>query len=237
VLAAEGWHPGVIGIVASRLVERSGRPVVLVGLDGALGRGSGRSIEAFDLLAGLQACDTHLRRYGGHRAAAGLEIERASVDAFADALCAHAERTLAATDLVAVEHVDAIVGGEELGMSLAEELQSLAPHGKGNPAVSLMVAEATFADVRPMGEGRHARFTVSSHGAHARAVAFGTGGELPVAAGVPVQATFKLEVNEWNGVSEPRLVLRRAQPARAREHPASEPVEYADGRLALFALP
>jgi single-stranded-DNA-specific exonuclease len=237
VLAAEGWHPGVIGIVASRLVERSGRPVVLVGLDGALGRGSGRSIEAFDLLAGLQACDAHLRRYGGHRAAAGLEIERGSVDAFAGALCAHAEQTLAATDLVAVEHVDAIVGGEELGMALAEELQSLAPHGRGNPAVSLMVDEATFADVRPMGEGRHARFTVSSHGARARAVAFGTGAELPVAEGVPVQATFKLEVNEWNGVSEPRLVLRRAQPAPAREHPSSEPVESADGRLALFALP
>jgi single-stranded-DNA-specific exonuclease len=237
VLAAEGWHPGVIGIVASRLVERSGRPVVLVGLDGELGRGSGRSIEAFDLLAGLRACDGHLRRYGGHRAAAGLEIERASVDAFAGALCAHAERTLVATDLVAVERVDAIVGGEELGMALAEELQSLAPHGRGNPAVSLMVAEASFGDVRPMGEGRHARFTVSSHGVRARAVAFGTGGGLPVAEGAPVQATFKLEVNEWNGVSEPRLVLRRAQPAPARERPASEPIESADGRLALFALP
>ena len=74
VLAGESWHPGVIGIVASRLVELSGRPVVMVALDGEVGRGSGRSIEGFDLLGGLRACGEHLERFGGHRAAAGLEI-------------------------------------------------------------------------------------------------------------------------------------------------------------------
>ena len=78
-----------------------------------------------------------------------------------------------------------------------------------------MVADATFADARPMGEGRHVRFTVESRGARARAVAFGTGGRLPVEEGEPADATFTLEVNEWNGVSEPRLVLRQAQPAAA----------------------
>ena len=226
VLAGDGWHPGVIGIVASRLVESSGRPVVLIALDGDTGRGSGRSVEGFDLLAGLTACQEHLLRYGGHRAAAGLEIERPSVGAFAGALGAHAERVISPADLLAVERVDAIVDGGELGMALAEELQRLAPFGRGNPGVCLMVADATFADVRPMGEGRHARFTVESRGARARAVAFGTGGGLPVALDGPpgsIQATFTLEVNEWNGVSEPRLVLRRAQPAIA----AGEPL---DGR-------
>ena len=125
-----------------------------------------------------------------------------------------------------VERVDAVVEGAELGMALAEELRGLAPFGRANPPVSLMVAEATFADVRPMGEGKHARFTVRSSGARARAVAFGTGGQLGVAEGEPAQATFALEVNEWNGVSEPRLVLRRARPAGSpriedRRHPAS----------------
>ena len=212
VLAEEGWHPGVIGIVASRLVERSGRPVVLIALDGDTGKASGRSVEAFDLLAGLTACGEHLLRYGGHRAAAGLEIERGRVADFATALSAHAERVLP-EQLVAVERVDAVVGGEELGMALAEELQTLAPFGAGNPSVSLMVTDATFADVRPMGEGRHVRFTVESGGARARAVAFGTGPRLPVAEGEPADATFTLEVNEWNGVSEPRLVLRQASAA------------------------
>jgi len=215
VLAGEDWHPGVIGIVASRLVERSGRPVVLIALDGETGRASGRSVEAFDLLAGLTACAPHLLRYGGHRAAAGLEIERARVADFAAALSAHADGVLGPEELVGVEHVDAVVGGEELGMALAEELRALAPFGRGNPKVCLMLADAVFADARPMGEGKHVRFAVESHGTRARAVAFGTGGRLPVEQGIPAQATFTLEVNEWNGVSEPRLVLRQAQAAPA----------------------
>jgi single-stranded-DNA-specific exonuclease len=245
VLAEDGWHPGVIGIVASRLVERSGRPVVLIALDGDTGKASGRSVEAFDLLAGLTACGEHLLRYGGHRAAAGLEIERGRVADFATALSAHAERVLRPQDLVAVERVDALVGGEELGMAFAEELQTLAPFGRGNPPPSVMVADATFADARPMGEGRHVRFTVHSHGTRARAVAFGTGGRLPVGEGEPADATFTLEVNEWNGVSEPRLVLRQAQPAvaaltaqrSAHEPRAEEPGEAEPRELVLFALP
>jgi single-stranded-DNA-specific exonuclease len=231
VLSGEGWHPGVIGIVASRLVERSGRPVVMVALDGERGRGSGRSIESFDLLGGLRACAAELSHFGGHRAAAGLEVERRRLGAFARALSDHARDSLSAADLMPVERVDAVVTGGELGMALAEELQALAPFGRANPTVSLLVADATFADIRAMGEGRHARFTVHSHGARARAVAFGLGARLPVEEGEPAQATFTLEVNEWNGVSEPRLVLRRAQPE------AREPVEADDGTLALFALP
>jgi single-stranded-DNA-specific exonuclease len=236
VLAGEGWHAGVIGIVASRLVESSRRPVVMIALDGERGKGSGRSIEAFDLLAGMSACSAHLLRYGGHAAAAGLEIERSSLDGFAAALAAHAEHVLGSDEHVTVERVDAIVGGEELGMSLAEELQSLAPFGRGNPAVSLMVADATFSDSRPMGEGRHVRFTVHSRGARARAVAFGTGGRLPVGDGEPAEATFRLEVNEWNGVSEPRLVLRHARAAEVVIADLREPREAVE-ELVLFALP
>jgi single-stranded-DNA-specific exonuclease len=213
VLAGEDWHAGVIGIVASRLAERHHRPVVLIALAGDGGKGSGRSIEGFDLLAGLSACAQHLLRHGGHRAAAGLEISRANVAAFAAALNDHAELLLRAQDMTSVERVDAIVGGDELGMTLAEELQRMAPFGRGNPGVSLMIADATFRDGRPMGEGKHVRFTVESRGARARAVAFGNGGRLPVNDGQRAEATFTLEVNEWGGVSEPRLVLRQARPA------------------------
>ncbi len=225
VLAAEGWHQGVIGIVASRLVERSGRPVVMIALEGESGKGSGRSVEGFDLLAGLTACAEHLGRYGGHSAAAGLEIERGRIGAFTAALSDHAERELGSEQMVARERVDAVIGGEELGMTLAEELQSLAPFGRGNPGVSLLLDDASFTDARPMGEGKHVRFTVESHGTRARAVAFGNGGRLPVAEGAPAQATFSLEVNEWNGVSEPRLVLRRAQPLASVAEGAREAEE------------
>jgi single-stranded-DNA-specific exonuclease len=237
VLAGEGWHVGVIGIVASRLAESHRKPVVLIALDGERGRGSGRGgCEAFDLLAGLTACAEHLSRYGGHRAAAGLEIERERVAGFTAALDAYAGRVLLnAQDTAPVERVDAVVDGSELGMALAEELQGLAPFGQANPPVSLLLDDATFADIRPMGEGKHARFTVRARAGRARAVAFNTGGRLPVPEGEPAQATFALEVNEYNGVSEPRLVLRHAKPLAPRPEP--EPAQAPDSHeeLVLFA--
>jgi single-stranded-DNA-specific exonuclease len=217
VLAGEGWHPGVIGIVASRLAELHHRPVLLIALEGDSGRGSGRSIEGFDLLAGLQASAEHLRRHGGHRAAAGLEIERSRVAAFTEAFIAHTRAVLGAEPPPRAERVDAVLDGGELGMALAEELQLLAPFGRANPTVSLLVRGALLSDRRPMGEGKHLRFTVQTPAARARAVAFGNGGRLPVAEDVAADATFTLEVNEWKGVSEPRLVLRHAQPCAGIE--------------------
>ncbi len=216
VLAGEGWHPGVIGIVASRLAERHHRPFVLVALEGERGRGSGRSIAGFDLLGALDSCAGHLARHGGHEAAAGLEIERGRLEGFGEAFAAHTERVLSEEARVVSERVDAVVAGGELGMELAEELRALAPFGCANPAVSLLVRGARFAERRAMGEGRHVRFTVLADGVRARAVAFGGGASLPVSDGKPADATFALEVNEWGGVSEPRLVLRHAQPAQAQ---------------------
>ncbi len=136
VVAGEGWHEGVIGIVASRLVERYNRPVVMIaGTDGAW-KGSGRSVAAFDLHAGLAACAAHLERYGGHRAAAGLTIAADRVETFAAAFAAHADTALAEEDLLPVTRVDAIVPGHKLNLDLCAELGRLAPFGIGNPGDS-----------------------------------------------------------------------------------------------------
>lgn len=212
VLAGEDWHPGVIGIVASRIVERHNRPAILIALDSdaAGGTGSGRSIPAYDLLGGLHAAAPLLERYGGHRAAAGLTIAADRVAELREAIEAHAEATLTAEDLVPVERVDAVVGGEQLGLALADELARLEPCGMGNPRPNLLVPAARLTDVRPMGEGRHARFTVEAGGVRCRAVSFGCDGRLPVTAGEPADATFRLERNSWNGAVEPRLLLRHA---------------------------
>lgn len=243
VLAGEDWHAGVIGIVASRLVERHRRPIVLIALSGDTGKGSGRSIDAFDLLSGLTACGGHLTRFGGHRAAAGLEIERGRVEEFAASFSAHTECVLAVADTAHLERVDAIVNCEQLDMELAEELLSLAPFGRSNPGVSLLLEDATFRDLRPMGEGKHLRFTVESHGARSRGVAFGTGARLPVEEGEAAEATFRLEINEWNGVTEPRLLLRQVRAAEQvledqeplTESPVPAEDERQDEELVLFA--
>jgi single-stranded-DNA-specific exonuclease RecJ len=216
VLAAEGWHPGVIGIVAARIAERHHRPAVLIALEGEEGTGSGRSIPAFDLLGGLHAGAAHLERYGGHRAAAGLSIRREDVDAFRAALVEHAAAVLRPEDLVPEVRIDAVVQGDALSLSLAEELERLAPFGMGNPSVSLLVPAATLSDPRPLGEGRHVAFTLNAGGARSRCVAFGRGGELPCEPGAPADAAVRLEIDRWNGAVSPRLVLRHAQPVRAR---------------------
>ncbi len=239
VLAGDDWHPGVIGIVASRLAERHHRPTVLVALEGDGGTGSGRSIPGFDLLAGLTAGGEHLRRYGGHRAAAGLEIARADLDAFRAAFEAHAAAALAPVDLVPAERVDAVVAGDALGLALAEELERLEPCGIGNPVPVLLVPAATFTDPRAMGEGRHARFTVTAGGARARAVAFGVpGGRLPAATDEPVDATFALSRRTWNGAVEPQLALRSARAsAPARLEVVGEPADFVAAALAELDAP
>ena len=223
VLAGEGWHPGVIGIVASRLVERHHRPVVVISLDReGGGRGSGRSIPGFDLLAGLEACSEYLVGFGGHRAAAGLELQAEKVEAFRAAFAAHAASLLSPEDLRRTEQIDAMVGGSDLGIDLAEDLERLAPFGMGNPGVRLLVPAARVRDVRAMGEGKHCRFSLHSGGHRALGVAFGR--STPGAdEDAPIDAAVRLEVNRWNGSIEPRVVLRELYPVLDRPCSCPDP--------------
>ncbi len=208
VIAAPGWHPGVIGIVASRLAERHLKPAILISLDSeGAGRGSGRSVPGFDLLEGLRACSEHLERFGGHRAAAGLEVRSEQVEAFREAFIAHAAAAIGSGDRVRTERIDAVVGGDGIGLDLAEEIERLGPFGAGNPGVSLLVPSARIRDVRAMGEGRHSRFNLHSGVNRALTVAFGRP-SIPVGEDEAIDAAVRLEVNQWNGAVEPRLVLR-----------------------------
>jgi single-stranded-DNA-specific exonuclease len=216
-VAGEDWHPGVVGIVASRMVERHHRPAVVISFDEeGSGRGSGRSIPGFDLLAALQACAEHLEGFGGHRAAAGLQIKAENLEAFQAAFAAHANEVLSPEDLHRTEKVDAIVGGVGLGLELAEELKQLAPFGMGNPGVRLLVPSARVSDVRAMGEGKHARFSLHSGAHRALGVAFGRS-SLGVEDEDVLDASVRLELNHWNGSVEPRVVLRELHPLEEPE--------------------
>ncbi len=213
VLAGAGWHPGVAGIVAARIVERHGRPAIVLSIDDqGRARGSGRSVGGFDLLAALDACADHLDRYGGHRAAAGVELDAGAIDGFRAALAAHARAVIPAEGLSDPERIDAVVGAEALDLGVAEQLEALRPFGRGNPEVSLLVPGARVGDVRAIGkEGRHARFNLISGGLSARAVAFNSNGVLERAARAPHDLAVRLEVNHWNGAVEPRAVLSGAR--------------------------
>jgi single-stranded-DNA-specific exonuclease len=211
VLWDEDWHEGVIGIVASRLVERFGRPVVLIAGTGDGWKGSGRSISAFDLHAALAACSTHLERFGGHRAAAGLSILTEELEPFADAFAAHADGVLDDDDLRPLQVVDAIVPASALTLDLAQELDRLAPFGLGNPDVTLLAAGIEAVEPATVGEGKHLRFRVRQHGRDAgSAIAFGLGSQLDRLRGEQrYDLVFRLKENRWNGTVAPQLVVRR----------------------------
>lgn len=220
VVAGEGWHPGVVGIVASRLVERHGRPAIVLAIDDrGRAKGSGRSVEGFDLLAALDACAGHLDRYGGHRAAAGLELSADAIAGFRDALIAHARTVEPSREPREASLVDAFVGADALDLEVAEQLAGLAPFGQGNPGIRLLVPGARVGDVRPMGEeGKHARFNLSTGTLSARGVAFNANGVLAAAQREPHDIAVRLEVNHWNGAVEPRAVLAEAYARGAPDH-------------------
>jgi single-stranded-DNA-specific exonuclease len=227
VLAAEDWHRGVIGIVASRLVERFHRPVVLIAGGEEEWTGSGRSIPAFDLHGALGACSGLLARWGGHRAAAGLSIRPGNVEAFAEAFAAHAARELSEEDLAPVVHVDAVVRGTELTLDLCGELERLAPFGLGNPGVTLLAVGCELSEVGAVGEGKHLKLAVSADGARSGAIAFGLGGQVDrYRRPVRYDVAFRLAANHWNGTVSPQLVVKRI---------FDTPDRFEDLRLALVA--
>jgi single-stranded-DNA-specific exonuclease len=224
VLADEGWHEGVVGIVASRLVERYRRPVVLIaGTDGEW-KGSGRSLPAYDLHAGLTACGEHLDRFGGHRAAAGLSIRPDAIEAFAEAFAAHADAHLTDDQLRPVAIVDAAVPGSALTLGLAEELHRLAPFGLGNPGVTLLLPGSELTDLQTVGEGRHLRFRVRERSRPAgSAIAFGLGAQLDrFRQEGTYDLAFRLEENRWNGTVAPQLVVRHVHETNERYHALRE---------------
>jgi len=211
VVAGEGWHEGVIGIVASRLVERYRRPVILIAGTEGDWKGSGRSIPSFDLHDGLRACAGDLERWGGHAAAAGLSIKPERIEAFTEAFASVADDLLVPDDLQPVTTVDALVHGGDLTLDLCVELARLAPFGLGNPNVTLLLAGCEIAEPAAVGDGKHLRFRVRDDGRDSgSAIAFRFGSQLDRLRRVGrYDVAFRLEANQWNGTVAPQLNVRQ----------------------------
>ncbi len=172
VLSSPDWHEGVVGIVASRVAERFHRPAILLSESDDMAKGSGRSIPAFDLLGAVERSSEHLITFGGHRAACGLRLRRDAIPAFREAFVAQAAAALGPDDLQRVRQVDAIVGGDELTLGLADELELLAPHGFGNRQVTLLLHAAEVVAPRLTRDKRHAQYRVRCDGATCQAIHF-----------------------------------------------------------------
>ncbi|MEM0982783.1 MAG: single-stranded-DNA-specific exonuclease RecJ [Planctomycetota bacterium] len=208
VLAHEDWHPGVVGIVCSRLVERFGRPTILMQRSGADGSvmcaGSGRSIDGFNLHAALVACSDHLTSFGGHDMAAGLKLDADRLDGFAEAFGEHAGAHLTADDVIPSVRYDLDADLTELTPGAVESLDALAPFGRGNPTPRLRISGGQARDVRPFGKrGDHLSLRIESTGARRQAirVVMWRQAELAarVIAGAPIEVVGTPKLNSFNG--------------------------------------
>ncbi len=203
VLAREGWHPGVVGIVASRIVEEFSRPSVLIAMDGDTGKGSGRSISGFDLHSALGECADLLLRYGGHRAAAGVTVEASHLAAFAQRFDDVARARLNIDDLVPELRVDAEIELDEETLGLEVMLRHFEPFGVGNPSPVFAARNVATAGVaRVVGKDGLKLTLVGSTGTQLEAIGWGMAAlALSIRAGSTLDVAFRLERDEYKGVS------------------------------------
>jgi single-stranded-DNA-specific exonuclease len=213
VLAAEGWHPGVIGIVASRVVERIHRPTVLIALADGEGKGSARSIHGFNLYEAMRDCSEHLTRFGGHRMAAGCSILPDRVEAFRAAFAARA--ALLDDDLLTPQlRVDVELRLDEAGEEMFRMLRHAAPFGMGNPTPLLAARRVRATTLRRVGS-QHLKMTLADGPTRLPAIGFGMGdrlGELQ-REDRPLDVAFRLEENTWNGRTSLQARLVELRPA------------------------
>lgn len=214
VLASEGWHPGVIGIVASRVVERIHRPTVLVALDGEGGRGSARSIPGFHLHDALVACAPHLRRFGGHAQAAGMDLAREALPAFREAFNRVAEKELAAGDLRPVVRPDLELSPAAVDLELVRWLEYLGPHGIGNPRPLFLLRDVAVSGARRVGEN-HLKVSLDEGRARLDGIGFGLADHHPPEALGKGRwdVLVRLERNVYRGVASPQARIVDLRPA------------------------
>lgn len=216
VLSGEGWHPGVIGIVASRMVERLHRPVVMIamGEDGE-GKGSARSTSRFHLYDAMRDCSEHLVRFGGHKVAAGCSIRRENVDAFRDAFNARARALLSDDDLVPEVRIDTEIELHHADLDLVRMLRHAGPFGAGN-ATPVFAARgvAVVGSPRIVGKG-HLKLTLGAFGSKIDAIGFGMGEHAaePWFGRQLMDVAFKLEENTYNGRTSVQARLVDLRPA------------------------
>lgn len=238
VVAKEGWHSGVIGIVAARLADQYQRPAIVFAGDKGLFKGSGRTAGSFDLLAAITSAAAHTVRYGGHPKAAGLTVTTEQMEAFRLALNRYSRQFLDSSQLRPAILADFEVDATDLTLASAREIEALAPYGEANRQPAFVLKHVRLTDMKPVGSGRHLRFRFQSERESGsfldfEGIGFGLSGvEEDYNAGEWVDILFHLEVNRYNG--QERLTLqvrdiRHAQPEKRPQPDRMSPFLQNDG--------
>jgi single-stranded-DNA-specific exonuclease len=210
VLSREGWHQGVIGIVASRIVERFHRPTVMISVEDGVGKGSARSISSFHLYDALSVCSDHLLRFGGHKYAAGLSIDPAQIDGFREMLKRVAAERLTDEDLVSSLTIDADIDIDEIDEHFVDLVEMFAPYGPQNPRPTYRTTGVEIIG-RPYIVGRnHLKFKVRGHNRVFDVIGFGMGDRITELQERPfaVNLAYVVEHNTYNGRTRIQLRLR-----------------------------
>lgn len=211
VLDSDKWHHGVIGIVSSRITDKYHLPSILISFDGSdsEGKGSGRSIDNFDLLSALTACSDHLIKYGGHTHAAGLSLNREDLPAFKREIENYANSRISDEDLVCETLYDIEIDADSVNMDLVDELSKLEPYGEGNPVPVFLLSGLRITNITPLKEGRHTRISFEKDGRILQAMYFGMRQtDLPYIPGDCVDILVNLSENEFHGTVSAQIMIR-----------------------------
>jgi single-stranded-DNA-specific exonuclease len=209
VFASPKWHPGVIGIVASRMVDRFGRPAILISLKDGVGKGSGRSVTDFNIYQGLKRCESLLLSYGGHRYAAGITIREEDIEKFSAAFRGVVYESHSEIGFTTFTTIDAQCCLTEINHELLAQLDRLAPFGSRNPEPILCVRNVSVASPSIVGNN-HLKMRVSSKGVSRDSIWFGNGQFLPALSTGILDIVFTPQINYWNGSSDIQLKMRDA---------------------------
>lgn len=209
VFSSEKWHPGVVGIVASRLVDLYSRPAFVISLRDGVGKGSGRSVSDFNIHKGLQQCSSLLLSYGGHYRAAGISIKEDDIDEFACMLDEIISCSVQTSDMVSRTHIDAECRLRDINMDLIRQLDMLAPFGCENPEPVLCARNVRTSSAAVVGNN-HLKMRFTSEGTSLGAIWFGMSKHLNAMSSSELDIVFSPHINYWNGASDIQLKIRDA---------------------------
>ena len=209
ILASHDWHPGVIGIAASRLAEEYYKPTVMISMDGGIGKGSARSIEGFHLYEGLKCCADLLKGFGGHKYAAGLTIDEINIPGFQNLFEEVVKKTLSEEDFIPRIRIDANINLSELTEGFLGKLEILSPFGPSNPEPTFCSSVLSISDSAVVGNG-HLKLKVKEGGILYDAIGFNMGKDI-FSLNQCIKAAFVPQVNDWNGTRTIQLRLKDIQ--------------------------